>query len=275
MSDIRRFFIGKGGTTAYGLMSVILAFVPEDAFKIGMIPCQWTDTVIVTANRIILFLFIFVIANIIYYIYRGRRSSVTLSDETMTIEIEYGDICSITKGKKVINFDECFTTTVGERPKDVKPDSVCGQYLQKYPLTEDEMQNLIREASVKPVGTSLLGKKEKYAQGILVPREDFLLMAFAKLDKNGLAVFTYDKYLECLDRLWEQIDLYHGTADVYISILGSRITRFDKDLTQQELLDVIITSYRLNPKKLKKPNTLHIVCKKREGFSINNIFGVE
>lgn len=47
------------------------------------------------------------------------------------------------------------------------------------------------------------------------------------------------------------------------------------DLTQQELLDIMIASYRLHPKKLKKPNTLHIVCKERDGFSLNAIFGVD
>jgi hypothetical protein len=43
---------------------------------------------------------------------------------------------------------------------------------------------------------------------------------------------------------------------------------------QQELLDVIIASYRLSPKKMKRPFTLHIVCKKCEGFSLNDIMGV-
>lgn len=98
---------------------------------------------------------------------------------------------------------------------------------------------------------------------------------FAKLDEGGRGFHIYESYLKCLDKLWEQIDLYHGTKDVYIPIFGSRITRFDKELTQQELLDIMIASYRLHPKKLRTPNLLHIVCKEREGFSLNNIFGVD
>ena len=116
---------------------------------------------------------------------------------------------------------------------------------------------------------------DRYASGTIVPNGDYLLMAFAKLNQNGLGHLTYDEYLECLNSLWEQIDLWHGTSDVYVPILGSKITRFDKELTQQELLDTMISSYRLSPKKMKKPYKLHIVCREREGFSLNDIFGVE
>ena len=99
-------------------------------------------------------------------------------------------------------------------------------------------------------------------------------MAFAKLDRYGLGQMTYEQYIECLNNLWVQIDRYHGTDDVYIPVLGSHITRFDRELTQQELLDIMISSYRLSTRKLKLPNRLFIVCKAREGFSLNDIFGV-
>lgn len=42
-------------------------------------------------------------------------------------------------------------------------------------------------------------------------------------------------------------------------------------LTQQELLEIIIGSYRLSAHKMKSPCQLHIVCKKREDFSLNKI----
>lgn len=98
-------------------------------------------------------------------------------------------------------------------------------------------------------------------------------MAFARLDKAGLGKLTYEEYLECLERLWKETDLYHGTEDVYLPVLGSNITRIDKDLTQQELLDIMIASYRLSPYKLKNPCVLHIICKKRDGFAINDVYG--
>ena len=272
MSNIWRLFIGKGSTLAYAIMSGVLAFVPEEVFKYGFIHCEWPDSSIVIVNRILLLLLVFTVSNIIYYCFRKNRRSVTLSDRTTNIQVGYGNICEIRNGKKVINFDECYTTTVGTRPGDIKPDSVCGQYLEKHPI--EDLQPILNQTGIKPKGKSKFCNKASYEPGILVPKDDFLLMAFAKLDKNGLGRHTYESYLECLDKLWEQIDLYHGTDDVYIPILGSRITRFEKDLTQQELLDIMIASYRLYPKKLKTPNSLHIVCKEREGFCLNDVFGV-
>ena len=142
-----------------------------------------------------------------------------------------------------------------------------------YPITDKELQSLLKEYNIKPCGYSKHKRKERFASGTIVPRNDFFLMAFARLDKAGLGKLTYEEYLECLERLWKETDLYHGTEDVYLPVLGSNITRIDKDLTQQELLDIMIASYRLSPYKLKNPCVLHIICKKRDGFAINDVYG--
>lgn len=52
-------------------------------------------------------------------------------------------------------------------------------------------------------------------------------MAFTRLNENGLGEMTYNQYLDCLNTLWQQIDCYHGTDDVYLPILGSKIVRFE------------------------------------------------
>lgn len=49
--------------------------------------------------------------------------------------------------RKVIPFDECFTTSVGDSPTDVKPTSICGQYLEKHPI--QDIQRLIDNARLK------------------------------------------------------------------------------------------------------------------------------
>lgn len=263
----------KGGTAIAGaIISAVFTVVPEEFFKFGIFNCNWSDTAIVFTNRLIVCVAVFFFACIGYYFYLKLRKAVEISDKAFSIKIEFKDLFSIPNGRKVIHFDECFTTTVGDRPMDIKPNSVCGQYLAKYPI--EDMQSLIESAGLQPVGIAQCNNKPKYASGIIIPRGEYLLMAFAKLDKDGLGKMTYAQYVDCLDKLWQQLDLYHGTDDVYLPVLGSQITRFDRELTQQELLDIMIASYRLSPKKLNRPYTLHIVCKEREGFSLNDIFGV-
>lgn len=114
--------------------------------------------------------------------------------------------------------------------------------------------------------------KECYTSGKLIPRNDYLLLAFAKLDKYGLGRLTREEYLDCLAVLWEEIDKYYGQNDVCIPILGSGVTRMGEvSPTQQELLDMIIYSYKLCQHKLKNSYKLHIVCMKKENFSLNRI----
>lgn len=275
MSKIKELFLNTGSSIAYAIITAVFTIIPENIFKCGFISCDWSDSMIVLVNRLLICAIIFSSANTIYYIKRKYRNTAKIKDDTCLIEISYGDITSIENGKKIINFDECYNVNVGDKPEDIKPNSICGQYLKKYPIEKKEIHSLIKQTGILPSGKSRYKNKISYAPGTLIQRDKYLLMAFAKLDEKGLGYHTYESYLECLDILWEEIDRYHGTDDVYVPILGSRITRFDKVLTQQELLDIMIASYRLSPKKLRKPNILHVVCQERDGFSLNEVFGID
>lgn len=67
--------------------------------------------------------------------------------------------------------------------------------------------------------------------------------------------------------VWEEL---HNSD--FNTILGSGITRMDDSaLMQQELLDVIISTYKLSASKIKKPNKLIIACKRVEDFSLYKI----
>ncbi|MDD7517100.1 macro domain-containing protein [Ruminococcus flavefaciens] len=277
MNKMKRILFNKGSCASYTLLTAFFTIVPEDCFQFLKLNQQWSDTVNILINKCAICVLVFLACNIFYSIYHKRRKKVRITDaSTYSIQIEYGDLTKINQGKVVINFDECYTLKVGEAPADIKPNSVCGQYLTQKPISDNEMQNLINDSGVKPENSkSKYNSQVRYKPGTLIPRNNDLLMAFTKLDKNGLGTLTYDEYIECLNYLWKQIDLRHGTSDVFIPILGSKITRFNRELSQQQLLDIIIASYRLSPNKMKIPYTLHIVCQSREGFSINDAFGVD
>lgn len=252
----------------------IFTVLPENIFKEYSINYCFSDNITIISNRLIFIILLYLlIFGSVYWFQNYYKKQVDIKSMDYHIIIKYEDIFHFKNCKKVIAFDECFTLTVGSRPEDIKPNSICGQYLAAYPLTNETLERLINQTALKPEKSkSKFNSKTKYKSGKLIPRDDFLLLSFAKLDKVGLGKLTRKEFIDCLQVLWEEIDKYYNQKDVCIPILGSGITRFeDRTLTKQELLDLIIMSYKLTPNKIKLPNKLYIVCNKSEDFSLDKI----
>lgn len=271
----------KSATWAFGIISVIFAFVPESFFHtIRWIPAQAVqksltdkgitdvelDTII---SRIVCYAVVWVIVTLIYAV----RHSVTIKGDNYTIQVKYGNLLKETNCKKVINFDECYTTHIGPNPSDIKASSICGQYIQSVGGSLN-IQNLIDNAEVKPEEcVSRFNHSRSYKPGSIIVNGDALLLAFATLNKAGRAkFFTQDEYIECLSEMCKQIEVHCSQTDVCVPILGSGLTLFEgASLSQQELLNIMIWSYKLSPHKIKAPYKLRIICKKSDGFSLNEI----
>lgn len=265
-------FLKISGTWAMSIISVIFTFVPETVFEKYKLLSNISDEKNIIINRILVLIIMLILSIILNALYRLFRRSISIKGNNYCIKIKYGNIFKMRKCKKVIPFDECFTTSVGNSPSDIKPNSICGQYLEKNPI--QDMQVLIDNAQLKKAKSkSKYQNRERYDSGKLVPNGDYLLMSFAKLDKDGLGTFfSRDEFLDCLSTLWKEIDKYYNQENVCISILGSGITRMDSGLlTQQELLDIIIGSYKLSSHKIRTPCKLYIICKRCDGFSLNKI----
>lgn len=264
-------FLKKSNTWALSIITVVFTFVPETIFGKCKLLLNASDEANVVLTRVLAFIAVLVLSIVINALYLLCRRSIRIEGNNYSIQIEYGDLLKMGDCKKVIPFDECFTTNVGDSPSNINPDSICGQYLEENPI--QDMQTLIDNTQLKPARSkSKYQNKERYDSGKLVPNGEYLLMAFAKLDKDGLGRLSRDEFLDCLSMLWKEIDKYYGQKDVCIPVLGSGVTRMDgASLTQQELLDIIIGSYRLSAHKMKSPCKLHIVCKKRDDFSLNKI----
>lgn len=262
----------KSATITLSIISIVFVFLPETFFDKYILFSKLSAETNIVINRILLFVGVFILVMIVSILYLNVRNSVRIKGHNYSIIVEYGDLLKMDNCKKVINFDECFTTSVGNLPANIKPNSICGQYLQKNPMID--VQSLINKIQLKPTkGKSKYQNKVRYESGKLVPNGDDLLLAFAKLDEDGLGrFFSLDEFLDCLSRLWKEIDKYYGQKDVCLPILGAGITRMNgASLTQQELLDIIIASYKLSPHKIKSPYKLRIVCQKCDGFSLNKI----
>lgn len=275
----------KSVTYAFAFISVVFTVVPEAIFgKVILISEDvlkqfalegYTLEMNIIVNRVLTFVIVWFIAAIGYKVYLLWRNKVSIKGNNYKITVEYGDLFKTKKCKRIINFDECFSTHVGNAPADIKPTSICGQYLLANPNLN--IQLLISSSQLKPLKSkSKYQRKERYESGRIVPNGDELLLAFAKLDKNGLGrFFTRDEYLKCLSVLWEEIDKYYGQQDVCIPILGAGLTRIDggsgASIPQQELLDMMIWSYKLSSHKIKSPHRLRIICRRNEDFSLDKI----
>ena len=106
-----------------------------------------------------------------------------------------------------------------------------------------------------------------------VPFGEDLLLAFAKLDVNGRAFFpTRKAYLDSLEVMWSEILKYYQQKDICIPVLGGGLTSIGEITpTQQELVDLIIESYRLFAQKIKNTQKLRIICRRKDDILLSKI----
>ena len=280
-------FIKKSVAAAFAVVTGIFTFVPESFFASrGWITqellnqCKWisgleAEDVNIIISRLACFLLIWIAISAVYALFLKLRRWTTIHGENYSIRVEYGNILKKRNCKRVINFDECFTTQVGDKTADINPKSICGQYLTAHP--DLDVQKLIDATNITPArAKSRYQQKTRYDSGTIVPNGNDLLMAFAKLDEKGKGrFFSRDEYLQCLNLLWKELEDHYSEQDVCVPILGAGTTAFDggagASISQQDLLDMMIWSYKLSSYKIKAPHKLRIVCKKNSGFSINKI----
>ena len=196
--DLYKFF-KKCFALTISIISLLFTIIPEKNFEKKVFFEKLSNETNIIVNRIFVIVVVFIISVLLNLIINKLKKKITIKDRNYCIVVEYGDIFSFVDCKKVIPFDECFTTCIGSMPSEIKPNSVCGQYLNKFPI--NDLQNLIEKLDLKPEKSkSKYNKKDRYASGTLIPKEDFLLLAFAKLDCNGLGRFsTYDEFLDWVD----------------------------------------------------------------------------
>lgn len=138
----------KCATCAFAITSALFTFVPESFFRIvRWIPAQAVQKKMIESgiteieidiviSRLLCFAAIWVVTAIGYCIYKAMRRSVKIKGDNYTIEIKYGDIFKEKNCKTVINFDECYTTKIGNKPCEIKAGSICGNIFKVKEKTQ-------------------------------------------------------------------------------------------------------------------------------------------
>lgn len=232
------------------IISLVLAFVDF---------CQGTKWVIggiYIGGLVVLLIVLWILAN--------KKDHITLRINNSTVNVFFGDIFK-QNGYKVIGFNEYFDTEVNGNL--ISSTTLNGQYIQKIAKNVSDLDAVIESDTHIPesvVGINekrKQGKKWKYRLGTICPNNDYFLLAFSHFDENNCASLTLQQYTACLMKMWSEIDILYGGNTVSIPLLGSGITRFRDhiEMTDQELLEIIIWTLKISKVKFTYPSTMNIV----------------
>lgn len=211
----------------------------------------------VTLGLLLLYLALWIKSNL------SKKSTLNINGSTL--EVKVGNIFE-QEGFKVIAFNEYFDTIVDDDI--ISRTSLNGIFIENE-LNEsiEELDKYIyndlssRRVKIGKNVTRQKGKNIKYPIGTICKYNDFLLAAFSKFDKDNKACLTMKEYINFLMKFWEEIDRVYAGKSISIPLLGSGITRFTENISisDQELLEILIWSFKISRVKIKYPSSVSII----------------
>lgn len=220
------------------------------------------------------YLGILIVAFFLIWIRANRMDKTTLKLNNSTINIYFGDIFAQT-GRKVIAFNEYFDTVVDE--KIISSKTLNGKYLNKYVTNTADLDKAIcsderlrDEQEGEDTGRHE-GKSIRYKLGAIFENGEFFLLALTHFDRNNRANLVLRDYTQCLMNMWNEIDILYNGATVSMPLLGSGMTRMNdcKDISDQELLEIMLWTMKISKVKFTYPSVMNIVLNPDKKDKIN------
>lgn len=115
------------------------------------------------------------------------------------------------------------------------------------------------------------GKKIRYKLGTICNVDDYLLTALTRFDADNKAYLEINEYINCLLNFWNEVDRIYAGRTIALPVLGSGITRFKgyDNITDQELLELIIWTFKVSRIKFTYPSKVKIVVYDDKSNKIN------
>lgn len=219
----------------------------------------------------------------IYFLiwYRANKlTNINIDVDGSTVNIKSGNLFR-EDGLKVIAFNEYFDTSVDD--KIISKTSLNGVFINEYFQNkiavldefirqESNEDDIIRKDVLRQNG----GKSIKYKLSTSIVYKDFVLTAFTKFDDQNRAVLTMPEYIEFLINFWDKINGIYAQRVVSVPIFGSGITRIKehKNISDEELLKIMLWTFKLSEMKFKYPAKLTIVIHEAKINQVN-LFDLE
>ena len=220
------------------------------------------------------FLSVLVLVYIFIWIHANKRIKVKLNIDGSDVHVLSGDLFK-QEGLKVIPFNEYFDTKVDDVIIGEK--SLNGQYIKNYCEDIDFLDNAIKEDHhlkkyINKSNVKRNGKTIKYELGTSILINEYVLVAFSKFDKDNKAYLTIHDYVQFLVFFWNEINRIYAQRPVSVPIFGSGITRFKggfEDIDDNELLNIMIWTFKISKIKFKYPARLSIIIDDKKINKIN------
>jgi len=238
---------------AISIFSVVIVFFPITSDR-----AKW----IVMTILLVLMLCIYIIVWIAY----NHLKSIKIKIRQTRIVIKEGDLFS-ESGQKVIAFNEYFDTQVDDII--IAKGSLNGQFITKNITDVKEFDNYIRRFLRKNDKTPTLvdnrrktGKKEKYELGTVVAYNDYFFVAYAKFDEKNRAYLNKEDLARVYINMWTEIDRYKACNSIVMPVLGSNGMVRKIGFTPQQMIEMLLWSFRISDIDLTRTATLKIVVHK-------------
>lgn len=253
----------------YGALSVI-SVITSIVFLFVEIDTKRKIAIGITAVVILSILYIGI------WIHSNVRQSIRLKINTSEVEVKFGDIFSEQADLKVIAFNEYFDTLVDD--KIIAKSTLNGIFINKF--YKDKVVKLdgiisadthLQEVIVAENVVRSAGKKTKYKLGAICVVNDYLLTALTHFDTDNRAYLEINDYINCLLNFWNEVDRIYAGKTVALPVLGSGITRFRgyDNISDQELLELIIWTFKVSRIKFTYPAKVKIVVYKNKSDKTN------
>ena len=221
------------------------------------------------------FLMLLALTYLVIWIWSNNLNSIDINVEGSDVTIKVGDIFQ-QSGLKAIAFNEYFDTQVDN--KIISEKSLNGILIKKHlDISTSELDRYIENYAFD--GSEVLesedgrkqGKKQKYQIGTICLYKEYLLTAFSKFDENNKALLTMPEYLEFLINFWDRVNNVYAQKSVSTTIFGSGITRIKghKNIADEDLLKIMLWTFRISEMRFKYPAKLTIVIHKDKIDQIN------
>ena len=222
-----------------------------------------------------IFLFVLAIVYLWIWIWSNNLNQIDIKIDGSDVTIKAGDIF-LQPGLKVIAFNEYYDTQVDN--KIISDQSLNGVFIKNHldvpvPKLNSLIENYAFDTSdlLEVNENRTQGKRQKYRLGTIFVYKDYLLTAFSKFDDENRAVLTMPEYIEFLINFWDKVNILYSQRSVSTTIFGSGITRFKehKCIGDEELLKIMLWTFRISEMRFKYPAKLTIMIHKEKIGQIN------